>query len=443
MLIRTGGAGSVTSLFVRGGESNYNKVLLDGMPLNEPGGTFNFSNLTTENLERIEIVRGAQSALFGSDAMASVVQLFTKRRRSRATGGRTRRRLDRRRHLRHGPRRRGRVGRVRPRSTTRSARRGSTPTTACRTTASRTRRCRRTSACAIGDTATLRVDRPRRARARRHAGADGVRTAGPRCVLSSATTASAASRSISSSLAPFASAPRTRSPYSHQQSTDLVADPPYTPQFDDRVAPFAVFRFHVRQPDESAAPPRELPGGLAADDRRVGLRRSPSDGARGLGRRARHARGSARGHRRRRRRATTSASSVQHQALWARTFVTVGARVEHNDSFGTAAVPRGSIVYVAHQSSGTVGDTRLKASAGLGIKEPTMLQSFSPSPFFKGNPDLQPERSRTVEAGIEQRFARRSRARRSDLVRQPVSQLIATRTTDPGDVRAPSTSTSA
>src|SRR5205085_11497920 len=78
-VIRTGAAGGVTSLFVRGGESSYNKVLLDGIPLNEPGGTFNFSSLTTDDLARIEIVRGAQSALFGSDAMASVVQLITKR----------------------------------------------------------------------------------------------------------------------------------------------------------------------------------------------------------------------------------------------------------------------------------------------------------------------------------------------------------------------------
>ena len=79
MVVGTGAPGGVTSLFVRGGESDYNKVLLDGIPLNEPGGTFNFSNLSTDNLDRIEIVRGAQSALYGSDAMASVVQLFTKR----------------------------------------------------------------------------------------------------------------------------------------------------------------------------------------------------------------------------------------------------------------------------------------------------------------------------------------------------------------------------
>src|SRR5882672_3116287 len=78
-VVRSRGLGNVTSLFVRGGESRYNTVLLDGIPLNEPGGTFNFSNLTTANLDRIEVVRGAQSALFGSDAMSSVIQLFTKR----------------------------------------------------------------------------------------------------------------------------------------------------------------------------------------------------------------------------------------------------------------------------------------------------------------------------------------------------------------------------
>ena len=76
---RTGGVGNLTSLWVRGGESTYNKVLIDGIPLNEPGGTFNFANLSPENVDRIEVLRGAHSALFGSDAMASVIQIFTRR----------------------------------------------------------------------------------------------------------------------------------------------------------------------------------------------------------------------------------------------------------------------------------------------------------------------------------------------------------------------------
>ena len=77
--VRSGGVGNLTSVFVRGGESTYNKVLLDGMPLNEPGGAFNFASLSPENIERIEVLRGAHSALFGSDAMASVIQLFSVR----------------------------------------------------------------------------------------------------------------------------------------------------------------------------------------------------------------------------------------------------------------------------------------------------------------------------------------------------------------------------
>jgi outer membrane receptor protein involved in Fe transport len=78
-VVRSGAPGAVTSLFVRGGESNYTKVLLDGVPLNEPGGAIDLSNLSTWNLDRVELVSGANSALFGSDAMTGVVQLFTAR----------------------------------------------------------------------------------------------------------------------------------------------------------------------------------------------------------------------------------------------------------------------------------------------------------------------------------------------------------------------------
>ncbi|MGH9862778.1 MAG: TonB-dependent receptor plug domain-containing protein, partial [Candidatus Acidiferrales bacterium] len=81
-VVRSGGMGTSTSFFVRGGESDYNKVYLDGVILNEPGGFFDFTNLMAENLERVEVVRGPQSALFGSDAMASVIQIVTRRGQS-------------------------------------------------------------------------------------------------------------------------------------------------------------------------------------------------------------------------------------------------------------------------------------------------------------------------------------------------------------------------
>ncbi len=78
-IVQTGSRGGTTSLFVRGGESDFNQVLIDGVKVNEAGGRFDFSDLTTDGIGRIEIVRGPQSALYGSDAITSVVQLFTRR----------------------------------------------------------------------------------------------------------------------------------------------------------------------------------------------------------------------------------------------------------------------------------------------------------------------------------------------------------------------------
>jgi len=85
--------------------------------------------------------------------------------------------------------------------------------------------------------------------------------------------------------------------------------------------------------------------------------------------------------------------------------VTAGVRFEHNDSFGNEAVPRIAAAWYVRTGNGRVGTTRLSLTAGTGIKEPTVLQSFSPSPYFQGNPDLQPERTRSFDAGVEQRFA--------------------------------------
>lgn len=71
--------GGPTSLFVRGGDSDYNVVLIDGVRANLDGGRFDFSRVATGEIDRIEIIRGAQSSLWGADAMTSVVQVFTRR----------------------------------------------------------------------------------------------------------------------------------------------------------------------------------------------------------------------------------------------------------------------------------------------------------------------------------------------------------------------------
>jgi vitamin B12 transporter len=85
-LVQGGSYGAVTSLFLRGGESDYVKVLLDGVPLNSPGGSLNLSDLTTDDLDRIEVVRGPVSVLYGADAMSGVIQLFTRRGGRRPSG---------------------------------------------------------------------------------------------------------------------------------------------------------------------------------------------------------------------------------------------------------------------------------------------------------------------------------------------------------------------
>jgi outer membrane cobalamin receptor len=399
MLVRTGAAGGVTSLFVRGGESNYNKVLLDGIPLNEPGGTFYFSNLTTDNLDRVEIVRGAQSALFGSDAMASVVQLFTKRPdpngrphaaftleagsygtvNSSASASGTTGRLD----YALGASRISTDNRV-PNSdfenTSLSANVG----------------------VMLRDSATLRVigrgelgrngTPGQTAFGRPDLDAFGERHDGTGGVVFDQQVTPAFRQHASYSLA-----------VSHQQSTNLILDPPYTPRFEDRVASFPVSDFlyddrtnlrrhhasyqaDVRLADDASHGNQLLTVVADWDGERASLEDRLAQ-------------------------TTTPASrnnggvALQHQALWRRVAVTAGGRLEHNASFGNAAVPRGSLVVVAHEAGGAIGDTRLHAAAGLGIKEPTLLQSFSPSPFFLGNPHLQPERSRSAEAGIEQRLA--------------------------------------
>ncbi len=77
-VVTTNSYGSQTSLFLRGGQSNYVKVLIDGVPQNVPGGAYDFANLTTDNVERIEVVRGPVSVLYGSDAVTGVVQIFTR-----------------------------------------------------------------------------------------------------------------------------------------------------------------------------------------------------------------------------------------------------------------------------------------------------------------------------------------------------------------------------
>jgi iron complex outermembrane receptor protein/vitamin B12 transporter len=78
-VVQTGQAGGVTSLFVRGGNSTANQVTLDGITMNDVGGVFDFGTVSTTGIGGIELYRGSNSALYGTDAGASVVNLETPR----------------------------------------------------------------------------------------------------------------------------------------------------------------------------------------------------------------------------------------------------------------------------------------------------------------------------------------------------------------------------
>lgn len=77
-VLQSGSFGGVTSLFVRGGESDYVKVLVDGVPVNDAGGSFDFSTLTLDGVDRVEIIRGPASVTHGTDAVTGVVNIITR-----------------------------------------------------------------------------------------------------------------------------------------------------------------------------------------------------------------------------------------------------------------------------------------------------------------------------------------------------------------------------
>lgn len=81
-VVRSGGPGQQTSVFMRGSNSNHTLVLIDGIEATDPSspaGAVDFSNLVLDNIERIEVVRGPQSTLYGSDAIGGVIHITTRR----------------------------------------------------------------------------------------------------------------------------------------------------------------------------------------------------------------------------------------------------------------------------------------------------------------------------------------------------------------------------
>ena len=79
-VVQNGGPGGLTSVFIRGANSNQTKVFIDGIDATDPAtGTFNFEHILTWDIERVEVVRGPQGGLYGADAIGGVINIITKR----------------------------------------------------------------------------------------------------------------------------------------------------------------------------------------------------------------------------------------------------------------------------------------------------------------------------------------------------------------------------
>jgi outer membrane cobalamin receptor len=76
---QAGRRGGVTGIYIRGGESNYNAVLIDGIPMNDFGGAFDTASLPADGIEKVEFIRGPESALYGSNAVTGVINLISSR----------------------------------------------------------------------------------------------------------------------------------------------------------------------------------------------------------------------------------------------------------------------------------------------------------------------------------------------------------------------------
>ena len=392
--VRAGGVGNLTGVFVRGGESTYNKVLLDGMPLNEPGGAFNFASLSPKNIERIEVLRGAHSALFGSDAMASVIQLFS----VRPDTGRPRVNLTvdggnfNTAHVAAGFG--GRATGVEY----------SVFGSRLETDNEEPNNKNRTSTLSGNVTRWLKSGASARFVGRGEFG----RTGTPGTTAFGRADMDAFFRHRDGSFLggwnqPLGSRVTQQTSYSYivtkYRSTNLVADAPYTPTFGNLVAAFPSSDFLYDSETELERHHFEYRADAVIARNQTVTAAFAYDGERGVLTNHRSTAAPQRPVR------NNTGTTIQYEAAAERVSVVGGIRFENNGSFGFYAAPRLSVSWLISSGNEEFGTTRLRGSVGRGIKEPLFIQSYSPSPSFLGNPDLKPERSRGFDLGIDQRFA--------------------------------------
>jgi len=371
-LARTGTIGGFTTIFVDGGNSSFTKVLIDGTPVNLPGGDLIYTNLTLDNIDKVELVHGAESALYGTDAMSGVIQVVSHQGSTRipevnlfAEGGGFS-------SARGGAQVSGLLHKFDysvAGSYFHTDGQGINDAFLNRSFAGNL-------GYSFSDSNQLRLTVRSNAS---FAGTPGQTLLGPGF---SDPTAFDDERQLSGNLSwTF----KTGSHWVHRISgmearfLDTNGFPDFnffeTAQFNR--AGFleqSTYSFHQGaisagyQYEVENADPNNLSGLHARRNNQAGF------------------------------------LDARWQPL-SRLTLSAGARAEANTNFGTRVVPRAGAVYALRRSRGLWGDTRAKVSYGQGIEEPTIFESFDSDPCNPGNPSLRPQRSRTVNAGIDQYFS--------------------------------------
>jgi len=371
-LARTGPIGGLTTIFVDGGNSSFTKILIDGTPVNLPGGDMNFSNLTLDNVDKVELVHGAESALYGSDAMSGVIQIVSHQGSTRIPeaslfsegGGFS--------SARAGAQFSGILGKFdysAAGSYFHTDGQGVNDSFFNRSFAGN-------FGYSFSDSNQIRLTLRSNAS---FAGTPGQTLFGPNF---SDPTAYDDLRQLSGNLSWLF---KTGSHWVHRISgmearfLDTTGFPDFTffetAQFN-RAGLFEQSTYTFRQGAATAGYQYEVENADPNNLSSLHARRNNQAGF----------------------------LDARWQPL-SRLTLSAGARAEANTNFGTRVVPRVGAVYALRRSQDFWGDTRARVSYGQGIEEPTIFQSFDSDPCNPGNPSLRPERSRTLNFGIDQFFS--------------------------------------
>jgi vitamin B12 transporter len=409
--------GGTTSIYTRGGGKNANLLLIDGVQVNEPGGDFNFAHLTATNVDRIEVVRGPQSASYGSNAAASVIQVVS--RQGTAEDGMA---------SGFGSFEGGNLSTYRYRTGIAGISKAfdySLGAERLQTDGVYINDAYRNLTFSVNT--GYRLDRKSQLRVtlRRIDGRVGV----PNRVAYGMLDADA--YRAGTNIIGGARYERTDSRFSQRIQLGFTR---FRDFFQDNVAqgPFDIGAIVTGTAGARGSAGVRLVRFLSSADL-AASNFTIADGARLVRRTVRlNAAGTTK--------TITQRRTAEYQGVWnyssgksvafgydleqergvsnvapplrnnhgafanhqhsigGRLFLTESVRIERNSVFQTKATPRFASSYVLTPT------TRFKGSAGTGISEPSFQQNFANDPAFIGNRDLRPERSRSLEAGIEQQF---------------------------------------